>query len=133
LDWYTVAQAQVKVFQCMQMKHPDAEGIQRVRCYPFTKHLFQGRNITDPVFFLPVKDYKDDFSLPEDKDLLEYGRVQLLFSVLIPARSGRVRETDLAFIKYLKPYTIRGEFHMQQCHPVMCAYQHANVCVAHSW
>jgi hypothetical protein len=112
LDWYPEAAAQVKVFHCMEMKHPEAEGVQRVRCYPFPTHLFQGRNIWDPVFFLPVKDYKEDFSLPEDKDLLEYGRVQLLFSVLIPSLMGRVKEFDLAFIKLLKPYLIKGQCSM---------------------
>jgi hypothetical protein len=93
----------------MEMKHPEAEGVQRVRCYPFKTHLFQARNLKEPVFFLPVKDYMEDFSLPEDKEKLEYGRVHLLFSVLIPSRMGKVHEHDLAFIKYLKPFEIKGE------------------------
>lgn len=109
LQYYKNSAAQVRVFQCLEMHHPECEGVQRVRCYPFPEHEFQGRNITDPVFFKPVDNYKSDFALPEDKDLLEFGRVQLLFSVLVPTKLGRHEEEDLVFIKYFKRYNVDGK------------------------
>jgi hypothetical protein len=75
------------------MQHPECEGVQRVRCNPFTNHTLQGRNIKDTVVFQPVDNYKSDLhTLPQDMaSLLEFGRVQLLFSVLVPTRKGRQR------------------------------------------
>jgi hypothetical protein len=107
LGWYGTQEAQVRVFHCLEMKHPEAEGTQRIRCYPFANHTFQDRNIMDPVFFLPMEP-KEDFALPEDKDLLEYGRVVLLFSVLLPGHLGKYREHDLAMVRYMDRYRVKG-------------------------
>ncbi len=78
---------------------------------PLLKHRSQGLSNTYSVFLMPVKDCKEDFSQPEDEDLLQYGKVQILFSVLIPSRSDtdRVKEADEPLIKYLRPFHIQGE------------------------
>lgn len=107
LGYYKNSAAQIRVFHCLEMKHPKADGVQRVRCYPFKCHDFQQRNITDPVFMMPV-DAKDDFTLPEDTHLLGYGRVLLLFSCLVPGRLGNNIEIDLAFVKYFDLYKVKG-------------------------
>ena len=57
-------------------------GVQRVRCYPFQNHQFNGRNILDPVFMKPLHS-ANDFKLPRDRESLEYGRV-LLFTPPLP-------------------------------------------------
>lgn len=109
LGWYKNSSAQIRVFQCLEMKHPKAEGMQRVRCYPFRGCGFQKaeRNLKDPVFLMPLE-AKDDFCLPEDTSLLQYGRVLLFFSVQVPGRMGNLIEVDLAFIKYYDVYKIKG-------------------------
>ncbi len=98
---------QVKVFQCVEMRHPLAEGPQRVRCYPFSNHQFQSRNILDNVFFQPVES-SQSFTLPRDRQLLQYGRVLLLFKMKVPGVLGRFKEVECAFIKYYDLYKPRG-------------------------
>jgi hypothetical protein len=73
----------------------------------------------DPVFFLPMEP-KDDFALPEDKDMLEYGRVVLLFSVLLPGHLGKYREHDLAMVQYLDRYRVKGNKSVQLSVSVCC-------------
>jgi hypothetical protein len=108
LSYYHGSAAQIRVFHCLAMQHPECEGVQRVRCYPFPNHRFQGHNMKDSVFFKPVDNYKSDFCLPQDRELLEFGRVMLIFSILVPTRMGRQEEEDLVFIRYFKPYNIQG-------------------------
>jgi hypothetical protein len=108
LGWYTGVNAQARVFHCLEMVHPQAEGVQRVRCFPFSNHTFNERNVKDPVFFMPVEAQKD-FSLPQDQEKLEYGRVHLFFSILLPGYLGRLEETDLALVQYLDHYKIKGK------------------------
>ena len=107
LGWYKNASAQIRVFHCLEMKHPEAEGVMRIRCYPFKKHPFQGRNIREPVMMMPLQK-KKTFSLPQDRGELEYGRVMLFFSIQIPTHLGRCFEFDLAFIKYFDHYKVKG-------------------------
>jgi hypothetical protein len=67
---------------------------------------------------------KKDFSLPEDKDDLEYGRVLLFFSVLIPGHLGKRFETDLAFIQYFDHYKVKGK----KVEPVVtCVLEHVPI------
>mgnify|MGYP003683845193 CR=1 FL=1 len=117
LGYYPNTSAQIKVFSVLEMKHPLAEGPQRVRCFPFANHTWQadkkkgphsGRKITDPVFIKPLQ-AQEDFSLPDDASLLHYGRVLLLFSIWIPGRLGNKVEMDLAFIKYYDQYKVQGK------------------------
>lgn len=112
MGWYTGANAQVRVFHRLDMTHPQVEGVQRVRCFPFSNHKFNLRTVKDPVFFAFKE--KGDFSLPEDQDLLEYGRVLLFFSVLLPGHLGRMFERDLAFIRYFDHYKVKGK-HVHFC------------------
>jgi hypothetical protein len=98
---------QVKVYHCLTMKHPAADGAQRIRCFPFQGHTFQGRNIMDNVFLLPV-DARRSFKLPQDKDQLEFGRTLLLFKIQIPAPLGSWQERSLAFVKYYDKYRVKG-------------------------
>lgn len=107
VGWYKNSSAQIRVFHNLQMKHPECEGTQIVRCYPFETHPFRGRTIKDPVMMLPLRP-SDDFSLPEDQESLEYGRVMLFFSCLLPGHLGKLFEYDLAFIKYFDIYNIKG-------------------------
>lgn len=107
--YYPNKSAQVKVFQCLEMRHPLADGVQRVRCYPFPKHTFQGRNIKDTVFLRPIIAGGGHFQLPRDKNKLEYGRVLLIFKMRIPGKLGRVQEVECAFIKYFDKYLAQGE------------------------
>ena len=93
------------------MRHPEAEGVQRVRCYPFKTHQFNNKTIRNPVFMMPLQP-KQDFSLPEDKEVLEYGRVLLFFSILVPGTLGKHFEKDLAFIQYFDHYKVKGKTEM---------------------
>ena len=117
---YPNQNSHIKVFHCLEMKHPQAEGVQRVRCFPFKSHKWQkgekteGRNLTDPVFLMPLE-AKEDFSLPEDTALLHYGRVVLFFSILIPGRMGHAVEVDCAFVKYFDEYKARGKSMCTAC------------------
>jgi hypothetical protein len=109
------------------MSHPLAEGLQRVRCYPFGNHTFQGRNIKDNVFLLPVETTKH-FSLPQDKDKLQFGKVQLLFSMLVPGNLGRFKEVHCAFIKYFDLFKPKGRC-TQICDDCGAVHCHCTVCV----
>lgn len=102
---------QVKVFQSLVLRHPLCEGVQRIRCYPFPKHTFHGRNAMDLVFMLPVS-ATGQFSLPADKALLQYGRVLLYFQILVRGRLGKVKTLDCAFIKYFDVYNVPGKHHV---------------------
>jgi hypothetical protein len=102
--------AQVKVYQCLALKHRLVPGVQRVRCYPFANHTFWNRNIYDTVFFRPPAGLSESgFELPRDRDSLEYGKVLLLFQLRLPGRMGRVREVACAYVKYFDKYLARGE------------------------
>lgn len=96
---------QVKVFNCLEMRHPLCDGVQRIRCYPFPKHSFHGRRLLHTVFLLPVSATRH-FSLPRDKDSLQYGRVLLLFRILVSGAFGKIRPLDCAFIKYFDVYRV---------------------------
>ena len=115
--------AHVKNYHCLEMTHPLADGVQRVRCYPFQDfvdsdgeievegHQFHDRNLTDAVFLLPVNtEDRDDFVLPRDKEHLQYAKVLLLFQIRVRGNHGRPREEDCAFIQYLDKYLVKGMY-----------------------
>ncbi len=101
---------QIKVFHCLEMKHPLCDGVQRIRCYPFPTHTFHKRNLQHTVFLLPV-DATDDFQLPRDKAFLQYGRVLLFFRIRIEVEE-EISFLDCAFIKYFDIYKAPGEEHV---------------------
>ncbi len=103
---YFDTKAQVKLYTTLVMQHPLATGVQKVRCFPFEYHKFQGRTIKDTVFLRPVS--AQEFKLPENKQDLEYGRVQLLFQIRLPGKLGRSRLVECAFIKYYGKYEVEG-------------------------
>jgi hypothetical protein len=106
LHCFDNTKAQVKLYTTLVMQHPLATGVQKVRCFPFEYHKFQGRTIKDTVFLRPLS--AQEFKLPENKQDLEYGRVQLLFQIRLPGKLGRSRLVECAFIKYYGKYEVEG-------------------------
>ena len=106
LHYFDNTKAQVKLYTTLVMQHPLATGVQKVRCFPFEYHKYQGRTIKDTVFLRPLS--AQEFKLPENKQDLEYGRVQLLFQIRLPGKLGRSRLVDCAFIKYYGKYEVQG-------------------------
>lgn len=101
---------EIKVFHCLEMSHPLADGYQRVRCYPFESHKFHKCNPLDAVFIIPMTHSPSLFQLPRDRDLVQYVKVLLLFKIEIPGKLGRLRKIDCAFVKYFEKYLVKGEF-----------------------
>ena len=91
----------------LEMKHPLGDGVQRVRCFPFANHDYQHHNLRDTVLIRPTG--SKNFKLPRDEAQLEYGRVILLFKILVPGVLGRTREAECAFVKYFDKYLVQGE------------------------
>ena len=108
LAFYPGKSAQIQVYSCLEMRHPMCEGVQRIRCYPFSDHQYNDRNIKDNIFLKPIA-AGEHFNLPNDKDELQYAQVQLLFKCMVITRKGNLREVSLAFIKYYEKYTVRGK------------------------
>jgi hypothetical protein len=109
LKEFNVNSGQLQVHHCLEMRHHLADGVQRVRCYPFSGHQFHGLNPMDAIFFIPVTHHPSEFELPKDKDQIEYGKVLLFFKIIIPGRRGRWRTIECAFIKYFEKYLVKGE------------------------
>jgi hypothetical protein len=99
---------QIKVYHCLEMSHPLADGRQRVRCYPFPNHKFHTANHMDAVFIIPQSRTPANFQLPRDRRLLDYAKVLLFFQIKIRGRIGRLETVDCAFIKYYEKYTVQG-------------------------
>lgn len=98
------------MFNRLEMKHPLCDGVQKIRCFPFPEHTFNGKNVMDTVFLMPVT-ATEDFSLPADKSLLQYARVLLFFEIQIPRPKHKKKKTKLlecAFIEYFDRYTVPG-------------------------
>ena len=122
--------AHIKNYHCLEMKHPLAEGVQRIRCYPFKhivdsdgeieveEHLFRDKNLTDAVFLMPVNtEDRNDFVLPRDKEHLEYAKVLLFFQIRVKGKHERPQEENCAFVKYFDKYLVKG---MSMCTVVSC-------------
>ena len=109
LKEFNVNSGQLKVHHCLEMRHPLADGVQRVRCYPFLGHQFHGFNPTDAVLFIPGTHHLSKFNLPKDRDLIEYAKVLLFFKIIIPGQRGRLRTIECTFIDYIEKYLVKGE------------------------
>lgn len=99
---------QIAVFHCLEMSHPLADGLQRVRCYPFSNHKYHEAIHKDAVFIIPVTHSPEQFKLPRDKELLQYAKVLLFFKIRIRGHLGLPQTLELAFIKYFDVYSLEG-------------------------
>ena len=61
LPHFDNTKAQVKVYTTLVMQHPLATGVQRVRCFPFENHKFQGRK---KRYLLSIKEQQAPLARP---------------------------------------------------------------------
>jgi hypothetical protein len=58
---YFDTKAQVRLYTTLVMQHPLATGVQRVRCFPFENHKFQGRK---KRYLLSIKEQQAPLARP---------------------------------------------------------------------
>jgi len=97
----------IRTFGCLELESDKCQGVQRIRCFPFSFDTFYDSNPRPYVAVVPPKRYSgiafQDFSVAEAKHRarLWYGRVELFFTSTFEDRDGVKREYDLAFLSFL--------------------------------
>jgi len=97
----------LRTFGVLELESERCQGVQRVRCYPFSFDKFKGTNPRQYVGLVPPKQFTgiafSDFDLgnASHRQKMWVGRVELLFTATFKNALGVEYEFDLAYVSCL--------------------------------